>query len=296
MFISFSSHFSTYGVPSNHWMASLYGCRPEPGGWPDVQRNGCKGCSTSMLSIFISHISHLFWEFFFAFFEIWIFISRILGWESEMQRLLAFRCQLWPILCWQFRAEAVAAAPGQVQPLCQLWHFWMAMETLGHIQIQSSQSGSVGRISWADSFHTNWTFGTLGVWMVQLMVQWGPDLSLDENLLRLATRLLVASEIIVASNVLRQLNEQWIESERNVVLQAHFDSFCHLFSPRHPLFVNSTSAKALLARFNTIKVANYTAGRCSSMMCRPPRQINGSHVEIEVIGFGINMWLGFRAL
>ena len=70
MFISFSSHFSTYGVPSNHWMASLYGCRPEPGGWPDVQRNGCKGCSTSMLSIFISHISHLFWEFFGIFWDL----------------------------------------------------------------------------------------------------------------------------------------------------------------------------------------------------------------------------------
>eukprot|EP00913_Durusdinium_trenchii_P019878 g18685.t1 len=44
---------------------------------------------------------------------------------------------------------------------------------------------------------------------------------------------------------------------------------------------------ALLARLNCFKVANYTAGRCSAMMCRPPR-INGSHVEIEVIGFGIN--------
>ncbi|CAK9067468.1 Phosphoenolpyruvate/phosphate translocator 2 [Durusdinium trenchii] len=44
---------------------------------------------------------------------------------------------------------------------------------------------------------------------------------------------------------------------------------------------------ALLARLNCFKVANYTAGRCSAMMCRPPR-INVSHVEIEVIGFGIN--------
>eukprot|EP00438_Fugacium_kawagutii_P027797 Skav212053 [mRNA] locus=scaffold408:70175:90313:+ [translate_table: standard] len=46
--------------------------------------------------------------------------------------------------------------------------------------------------------------------------------------------------------------------------------------------------EALLARFNSIKIANYTAGRCSSMMCRPPRQVNGSHVEIEVVGFGVN--------
>ena len=125
---------------------------------------------------------------------------------------------------------------------------------------------------------------------------WGPDLSLDENLLRLATRLPVASDSIVARHILGHLNGQSIESERNVVLRTHFDSFCHLFFLLTSLCQHLLTqlSKALLARFNTIKVANYTAGRCSSMMCRPPRQINGSHVEIEVIGFGINAWLGLR--
>ncbi|CAL1140937.1 unnamed protein product [Cladocopium goreaui] len=69
---------------------------------------------------------------------------------------------------------------------------------------------------------------------------------------------------------------------------ANFDTFGWRWSPDLSLDENLLRL-ALLARFNTIKVANYTAGRCSSMMCRPPRQINGSHVEIEVIGFGINM-------
>lgn len=41
-----------------------------------------------------------------------------------------------------------------------------------------------------------------------------------------------------------------------------------------------SDSEALLARFNSIKVANYTAGRCSSMMCRPPRK-NGSELEVE---------------
>jgi len=44
-----------------------------------------------------------------------------------------------------------------------------------------------------------------------------------------------------------------------------------------------SDSEALLARFNSIKVANYTAGRCSSMMCRPPRK-NGSELEVEAGG------------
>lgn len=135
----------------------------------------CRGTAASaavprcfQFSFHIFHIFHIvFGSFFLHFLRFGFSFLGLLGWESEMHwRWLGFRCPK----CWHFRAEAVAAAPGQVQPLCQLWHFWMAMETLGHIQIQSSQSGSIG-ISWADSFHTNWTFGTLGVWMVQLMVQ-----------------------------------------------------------------------------------------------------------------------------
>ena len=56
-----------------------------------------------------------------------------------------------------------------------------------------------------------------------------------------------------------------------------------------------SDSEALLARFNSIKVANYTAGRCSSMMCRPPRK-NGSELEVEAggefFGSGFGEFLG----
>ena len=58
-----------------------------------MQRNGCKGCSTSMLSIFISHISHLFWEFFFDFLR---FGFSFLGfWDGRV------KCRD----CWHFDAN-----------------------------------------------------------------------------------------------------------------------------------------------------------------------------------------------
>eukprot|EP00434_Breviolum_minutum_P012273 symbB.v1.2.010818.t1/scaffold706.1/size171012/7 len=67
---------------------------------------------------------------------------------------------------------------------------------------------------------------------------------------------------------------------------ANFDTFGWRWSQDLSLDENLLRL-ALLARFNSIKVANYTAGRCSSMMCRPPRK-NGSELEVEVVGFGIN--------
>ena len=45
---------------------------------------------------------------------------------------------------------------------------------------------------------------------------------------------------------------------------------------------------ALLARFNCFKVANYTAGRCSALMCRPPKVGREGRLEVQVVGFGIN--------
>ncbi|CAK9055179.1 unnamed protein product [Durusdinium trenchii] len=104
--------------------------------------------------------------------------------------------------------------------LCPAWHTVLRPRPLPARTLRRAHVQPIVRLPNSSSPFEN--FETFG-W------RWSPDLSLDENLLRLA----------------------------------------------------------LLARLNCFKVANYTAGRCSAMMCRPPR-INVSHVEIEVIGFGIN--------
>ncbi|CAJ1375101.1 unnamed protein product [Effrenium voratum] len=67
---------------------------------------------------------------------------------------------------------------------------------------------------------------------------------------------------------------------------ASFETFGWRWSSNHTVDENLLRL-ALVARFNCFRVANYTTGRCSAMMCRPPR-VSGSRVEVEVVGFGVN--------
>ncbi|CAE7536288.1 comEB [Symbiodinium natans] len=66
-----------------------------------------------------------------------------------------------------------------------------------------------------------------------------------------------------------------------------FDTFGWRWGPNLTIDENLLRL-ALVVRFNCLRVANYTSGRCSAIMARPPRQLNETHVDIEVVGFGIN--------
>ncbi|OLQ09465.1 Phosphoenolpyruvate/phosphate translocator 2, chloroplastic [Symbiodinium microadriaticum] len=66
-----------------------------------------------------------------------------------------------------------------------------------------------------------------------------------------------------------------------------FDTFGWTWGPELSIDENLLRL-ALVVRFNCLRVANYTSGRCSAIMARPPRQVNETHIDIEVVGFGIN--------
>eukprot|EP00933_Yihiella_yeosuensis_P015261 TRINITY_DN13372_c0_g1_i2.p1 TRINITY_DN13372_c0_g1~~TRINITY_DN13372_c0_g1_i2.p1 ORF type:complete len:302 (-),score=46.73 TRINITY_DN13372_c0_g1_i2:203-1108(-) len=67
-----------------------------------------------------------------------------------------------------------------------------------------------------------------------------------------------------------------------------FETFGWSHNPKLSLDENLLSL-AYAGRYNCYKVAGYTGGRCSAMICHPPRLCKDSNsVKVEVVGFGIN--------